>query len=133
MGMILPPPTPQDIEAELIAMRNGTNAYGQWVRMDDSLDTLHESNAEADRLWWVDVIRPDGVMDDTCGGGTSLAEATAVAWITTCLGAWWRHPSLSDEDYAKVPRQVPEGWYFELYAAPGMHSLDTSPLSRMFR
>ena len=41
MGMILPPPTPQDIEAELIAMRNGTNAYGQWARMDDSLDTLH--------------------------------------------------------------------------------------------
>ena len=82
--------------------------------MDDSLDTLHESNAEADRLWWVDVVRPDGVIDDTCGGGTSRAEATAVAWIITCLGAWWQHPSLSDDDYAKVPRLVPEGWQFEL-------------------
>ena len=82
------------------------------------LKNQDEANAEADRLWWVDVIRPDGVMDDSCGGGTSLAEATAVAWVTTCLGAWWSEPGFSDEDDAKVPRHVPDGWQFELYKRP---------------
>jgi hypothetical protein len=119
MEELIPAPTPEDIEAALITMRSGTNAFGRWVRMDDSLDKSHEMNAEGDRLWWVNVIRPDGVMDDTCGGGTSLAEAAAVAWITTSVGAWWwQHPTISDEDYAKVPRVVPEGWQFELHAKP---------------
>ena len=74
--------------------------------------------AEADRLWWVDIIDPDGVAQDSCGGGMTSAEAAAVAWINTCLLAWWLEPKLSDKDYAQVPRQVPEGWQFELYSAP---------------
>jgi len=46
-----------------------------------------------------------------------LAEATADAWIGDFL-PWGSFPDFSDEDYAKVPRHVPEGWQFELYAAP---------------
>ena len=112
-SIVLPPPTPQNIEAALTAIRDGTSAYGRWVRLDD-----HSLEAEADRLWWVDIIDPDGVAPDSCGGGMTSAEAAAVAWINTCLLAWWLEPKLSDKDYAQVPRQVPEGWQFELYSAP---------------
>jgi hypothetical protein len=37
--------------------------------------------AEADRLWWVNVIAPDGEDLECVGGGTTPAEAAAVAWI----------------------------------------------------
>ena len=48
MSKILPTPTPPDIEAALTAMRDGTSAYGRWVRLDDDV-----IDAEADHLWWV--------------------------------------------------------------------------------
>ena len=131
MRTFLPTPTHRDIEAALVAMRHGMNVYGWWARIEvDSPETLHKQNAEADRLWWVDVINPEGVREDSYGGGTSPAEAAAVAWITTCVGAWWVHPSLSDEDYAKVPRVVPEGWQFELYARPvTSHAITTAAIN----
>ena len=119
MSTFLPTPTPEDIEVALIGMRKGTNAYGRWACIEvDSPETLREQSAEADRLWWVDTIDPTNTVELAIGGGTSLAEAAAVAWINICVGAWWRHPSLSDEDCAKVPRAVPEGWQFEVYARP---------------
>jgi hypothetical protein len=140
MDRVLPTPTPQDIEAALSAMRNGTSAYGRWMRLEDSLEYLlfrhdggglssalsHKSlendrkaNAEADRMWWVTIIEPDGDEEGlVLGGGTTLAEAAAVAWINSCIGPSWRNSGLSDEDDAKVPRHVPDGWQFELHARP---------------
>jgi hypothetical protein len=52
------------------------------------------------------------------GGGTTLAEAVAVAWINTCIWPWSEDSRLSDEDYAQVQRSVPEGWKFKLHKAP---------------
>jgi hypothetical protein len=108
--------------AALIAIRNGTNAYGRWGRIVDSIrpsaPAYHEHKAESDRLcdrlYWVEVTDPEGVEKCSAGGGTSPAEAAAV--INTWAEAWLAHDTtLSDEDYAKVARVVPEGWQFELY------------------
>jgi hypothetical protein len=120
MSKLLPAPTPQDIEAALTDIHNGTNVCGRVIRFSNDLENQDEANAEADRLWWVTIIDPDGVYLGCHGGGTSLAEAVAVAWISTCICAWWLQPCLSDEDCAQVPRQVPEGWQFELSGAPAV-------------
>ena len=86
----------------------------------------YEDVNDADRLW----RDPANTTDPAVGGGTTLAEAAAMAWINTCVGAWWRHPSLSDADYARVPRVVPEGWQFELYARPvTSHAITTAALN----
>jgi hypothetical protein len=117
MNKTLQTPTPHDIEAALSTMRDGTSAFGRWVRLDTQ-DTLDEANAMADGLWWVSIVRPDGA-EECCGAGTTSSEAAAVAWINVCVSAWWTQgPRLRDEDYAKVPRRVAEGWRFELYEAP---------------
>jgi hypothetical protein len=58
MSRLLPTPTPQDIEAALTAIGDGTSAYGRWVRFDP-LDNYDEVKAEADRLWWVTIIDPE--------------------------------------------------------------------------
>jgi hypothetical protein len=50
MNRLLPPPTPQDIEAALTDIRNGTNVYGRWILFSDDLKNQDEGNAEADRL-----------------------------------------------------------------------------------
>jgi hypothetical protein len=143
MDRVLPPPTPQDIEAAHDAMRNGTSAYGRYMRLEDSLryvlfvmsdgrnaysrcvltdDSLENDNrakAEADSLWWVNLIEPDGSESLAVGGGATSAEAAAVAWINNfVIGGWWSKSGLSDEDYANVPRVVPKGWQFELYKRP---------------
>ena len=99
-------------------MRNGTNVYGRWIQFSDDLKNQDEANAEADRLWWVNIINPEGVEETACGGGITSAEAAAVTWINTCLCDWWRQPGLSEQDDANVPRRVPEGWQFELYKRP---------------
>ena len=118
MNRLLPPPTPQDIEAALTEIRNGTNVYGRWILLCDDMKNQDEAIAEAARLWWVNIINPEGVEETACGGGITSTEAAAVTWITTCLGAWWREPGLSEEDDAKVPRHVPDGFQFELHAVP---------------
>jgi hypothetical protein len=135
----LPAPTPEDIEAALDTMRNGTSPYGRWMRLEDSLEYVlfrhdggvlshalsHKSfendrkaNAEADRLWWVTIIEPDGEELVGLGGGTTLAEAAAVAWINSCIGISWKDSGLSDQEDANVPRHVPEVWQFELHKRP---------------
>jgi hypothetical protein len=113
----LPAPTPQDIEAALTDIRNGTNVYGRWILFSDDLKNQDEANAEADRLWWVSIIDPEGFEEAACGGGITLAEAAAVAWISTCVCAWWRQPGFSDSDDA-IPRHIPRDWRFELYSGP---------------
>jgi hypothetical protein len=118
MSKILPTPTQRDIEAALMTMRDGTSAYGRLACLDQRMEAYHQWVAEADRLWWVTIIDPEGTEQAAVGGGTTPAEAAAVGWINTYLLAWWDKPCLSDEDYAKVPRNVPEGWQFELHAAP---------------
>ena len=116
LRLVLPTPTPQEIEAALTAMRDGTSVYGRWVRLDD-----FEADADADNLWWVEIVDPHGVQQDCCGGGTTFAEAAAVAWINACTVAWWMQGSgISDEDDAKVSRHVPDGYRFELYERPGL-------------
>src|SRR5262245_11240274 len=106
-NIVLQPPTPRDIETTLTAIRNGTSAICVWSRR----------SVEKCDLWWVTSISPDGKRHSGIGGGFTLAEATADAWIGDFL-PWGSFPDFSDEDYAKVPRHVPEGWQFELYAAP---------------
>jgi hypothetical protein len=36
MSKALPAPTPEDIEAALTTMRNGTSAYGRWMRLQET-------------------------------------------------------------------------------------------------
>src|SRR5262245_48509533 len=109
MSRLLPTPTPKDIESTLTAIRNGTSAICVWSRLDGSIEK-HD-------LWWVTTISPDGNRHPGIGGGFTLVEAAADAWIGDFL-PWGSFPDFSDEDYAKVPRHVPEGWQLELYAAP---------------
>jgi hypothetical protein len=99
-NIVLPPPTPQDIEATLTAMRNDISAHCLWLG-----GYLEEGD-----LWWVTIILPNGERSSEIGSGDTSAEAAAVAWINYVF--------LSDEDFAEVPRHVPEGFQFELHAAP---------------
>jgi hypothetical protein len=107
MNRLLPTPTPQDIEAALTDICNGTSAIQRW--RSDGYFKHHD-------LWWVTIIFPDGERHSAIGGGSTSAEAAAVAWITGVL-PWWRCPDL-DEACAKVPRHVPEGFRFEVHARP---------------
>ena len=89
-----------------------------------------------DTMWWADVIGPDNMQHDCCGGGTTPEEAAATAWVEMCLGAWWCDCSdqspeayldtefrdLSKEEYLSVPRRVPECFH--------LSSLGCRPLSR---
>ena len=112
MNRVLPRPTPQDIEATLTAMRNDTSVHCLWLG-----GYLEEGD-----LWWVTIILPDGERSSEIGCGRSSAEAAAVAWIN--------HVFVSDEeDFAKVVRHVPEGFQFELHAAPvpALKFLEVSP------
>jgi hypothetical protein len=101
MNKLLPIPTPQDIEAALSAIHNDVSALCLWL----------EGYLEQGDLWWVTIIFPDGERDTAIGCGRSSAEAAAVAWIN-CVFLLWLRP------LAKVPRHVPEGFQFELHAAP---------------
>jgi hypothetical protein len=107
MNRLLPTPTPQDIEATLTAIRNGESAICVWSR----------HLVEKRDLWWVTTISPEGERHPAIGAGFTWDEAAADAWIGDFL-PWGSFPDFSDEDYAKVPRQVPDGWQFELHAAP---------------
>ena len=69
---------------------------------DQHMVNYHQVLAETDRLCWVDIINPEGVEETACGGGITAAEAVAVAWINTCVCAWWLHPDFSDADDAKA-------------------------------
>jgi hypothetical protein len=111
-NIVLPPPTPKHIEAALAAIRNGTSAFLRWFRLDYG----YEYKAETARLWWVD-INVEGELEAR-GGGMTSAEAAAVAWINIWTDPWGGRTGLSEEDDANVPRHVPEGWQFELHAAP---------------
>jgi hypothetical protein len=125
----IPTPTPAQIEEVLFGMIYGTNAFGRWRRLNDG----SEEKRIAYTMWWADVISPDGFECEIFGGGSSPAEAAAAAWVELCLGAWWHDPphesaeeclnsaelhDLSEEEYLSVPRRVPEGYRFELYAVP---------------
>jgi hypothetical protein len=62
-------------------------------------------------------------MQACVGGGPSPTEAAAAAWIDFCLWAWWFDGETccltpTFEEYLSVPRRVPPGWRFEVYAAP---------------
>jgi hypothetical protein len=106
MNRLLPTPTPQDIEATLTAIRNGESAIFAWGR----------AYVDEDDLWWVTSISPDGERHSGNGCGFTLVEATADAWIGEFLPC--ELGDLSEEDYAKVPLHVAEGWQFELHAVP---------------
>jgi len=101
MNRLLPTPTPQEIEAALTATLNDMSAFCLWL----------DGYLEQGDLWWVTIIFPDGERHTAAGGGNSSAEAAAVAWIN-CVFLLWSRP------LAKVPRHVPEGFQFELHAAP---------------
>ena len=123
-------PTPVEIEAVLVGMMDGTGAFARWVTLDDAhLPFGGEEARMSPTMWWVEVIGPDEVLCDCCGGGITPAEAAAAAWVQVCLGAWWYDATderaeerpfrdLSREKYLSVPRRVPEGYRFELYAVP---------------
>jgi hypothetical protein len=65
-------------------------------------------NSNLDELWASEAFDPQGEAQGY-GFGHTPTEAKAGAWITT----WWPECELSE-----VPRDVPEGWTFALYA-PG--------------
>ena len=63
-------------------------------------------------MWWADVLSPANQMLACVGGGPTLSEAAAAAWVDFCLWAWWfdgetcsRIPTW--EQYLGVPRIVP--------------------------
>jgi hypothetical protein len=136
----IPAPTPTEIEAVLVGMMDGTNIFARWVKLDDAdLPDGGEETRMGYTMWWADVIGPDDVWCDCCGGGTTPAEAAAAAWVQVWLGAWWceeRNPpgltpeevtewlseshysNLSEEEYLSVPRRVPEGYRFKFFAVP---------------
>ena len=129
----VPTPTPTDIEAVLVDMMGGTNAFGRWVKLGDFHRPFGgEAMRVGDTMWWADVIGPDDLAHCCCGGGTTPAEAAATAWVEFCLGAWWCDCSdqspeafldtefrdLSKEEYLSVPRRVPECYHFELFRVP---------------
>jgi hypothetical protein len=88
-------PTPDEIDAVIFDM---IAAEAAQVPDDGSLDDLWSSVA----------FDPHGESEGY-GFGHTPAEARAGAWITV----WW--PAC---DLRAVPRVVPEGWTFEIYA-PG--------------
>ena len=58
-------PTPTEIEAVLVDMMEGTNAFSRWVKLDDAhLPCGGEGTRVGDTMWWADVIGPDGVGCD---------------------------------------------------------------------
>ena len=70
-------------------------------------------------MWWADVLSPANQMLACVGGGPTLSEAAAAAWVDFCLWAWWfdgetcsRIPTW--EQYLGVPRIVPPCWRFEV-------------------
>ena len=65
-------PTPADIETALLEIREGRNAYANWVRSTVDFDMLP---------CWVHAINPDGVQQDPCGSGHTYEAAAAAAWI----------------------------------------------------
>ena len=56
----IPTPTPIEIEAVLVDMMGGTNAFGRWVKLGDfHLPFGGEATRVGDTMWWADVIGPD--------------------------------------------------------------------------
>jgi hypothetical protein len=113
--LIIPVPTPIEIESVLAGIMDGTSAFARWVKSND--DNL------ANTLWWADVLSPADELLACVGGGPTPSEAAAAAWIDFCLGAWWFDGETGDhvptrEQYMSVPRRVPDYWRFDLYAAP---------------
>jgi hypothetical protein len=121
MNRLLPTPTPQDIEDTLTAIRNGESAIFAWGR----------AYVDEDDLWWVTSISPDGERHSGNGCGFTLVEATAHAWIGEFLPSELSG-DLTEEDYAKVPVHVAEGWQFEVHAlpVPALNVDDTLPRLR---
>lgn len=113
--MIIRAPTPIEIENVLDGIMPGTSVFARWARGDDG--DLGGS------LWWADVLSPANQLLACVGGGPTPSEAAAAAWIDFCLWNWWSDGETcsripTHDEYLSVPRRVPEGWGFDLYAAP---------------
>jgi hypothetical protein len=101
MNRLLPAPTPQDIEAALAAIRDGTSACGRCARLDQHMDTYHQAVAEGDRS----------------GGSPSLIP---MAWIWAAMAVVpvqprrWRSPGsthaspLGGRDQTSAIRTMPK-------------------------
>ena len=57
----------------------GIMEFAQWVKRNN--DDL------ANTMWWADVLSPANQMLACVGGGPTLSEAAAAAWVDFCLWA----------------------------------------------
>ena len=97
-------PTAEDIERALQEMREGRNAYANWALECDGVLPC-----------WVDMLNPDGVEKDPCGGGHTYEEAAAAAWIGLNRSSGALCEPVSENDFNTIPREVPAGWRFVPY------------------
>lgn len=119
---LAPIPTPIDVEAVLVGLRDGSNAHARWVKLDQAAeraggtDEDHLEDQELGRaLWIAETVDPTSLAGMYWGLGETAVEAAAVAWVGACLDweSWYLLP-LSDEDCRSVPREVAPGWNFLL-------------------
>ena len=108
-------PTPADIETALLEIREGRNAYANWVRSTVDFDMLP---------CWVHAINPDGVQQDPCGSGHTYEAAAAAAWIALNRRSGTLYEPVSEDEYAEIPRQVPAGWRFQCFEMGQLRARD---------
>ena len=123
-----PTPTPADIEAVIAGIRDGTDPYLRWLKLDREAEeaggTWEDHTQPSDyegTLYRADTIDPTNLRGQYWGMGETPVAAAASAWVSANLGRL-RAPQdecLTDEHYAAIPREVPAGWRFVLYGVPG--------------
>ena len=125
-----PTPTPDDIETMLAGIREGTDPFLRWCKLDDeaeqaggTLAAHRKPMAYEGTLYRAETIDPAGLCGQYWGMGTTPVAAAASAWVSACLGELWWQMELSDEEYADIQREVPAGWKFVLYGVPDRKSL----------
>jgi hypothetical protein len=82
LRLVLPKPTPQEIEAALIAIRDDTSAFGRLVRLDQSMHNQHLLAAEMDRLWWDNIIEFDG--EEIVDSSSSMSFGITIRRASAC-------------------------------------------------
>ena len=128
-GDEIPTPAPADIEAVLAGIRDGSNVFDQWLKLDRADLEANSDFGEAAAsvalgrtLYWAEPVDPSNTIDEnSIGGGRMPAEAAAAAWVHHVFGGYghWPAPAdLCEHIYPSFPRRVPHGWTFDLFDVP---------------
>ena len=91
-GDEIPTPTPAGIEKVLASIRDGSNVFGRWLKLDRAdaetgadLSETCASEALGRTLWWAEPIDPPNTVDENAFAcGHTPAEAAAAAWVHHC-------------------------------------------------